>query len=114
VGVVELHGQREVLTVGHPVLVKQYKTKTIGEQNTKQALIVPVLRSLGWDMEDLDEVRVEYKPRGARNPVDYALLLMRTPRLFVEAKGLGENLHDPKWANQRDVIWTVTGSGDGW
>jgi hypothetical protein len=84
--------------------VKQYKTKTIGEQNTKQALIVPVLRSLGWDMEDLEEVRVEYKPRAARNPVDYALLLMRTPRLFVEAKGLGENLHDPKWANQMDGL----------
>jgi hypothetical protein len=47
-----------------------------------------------------DEVHREYRRRPADNPVDYALLLSRTPRLFIEAKGLGENIDDPKWANQ--------------
>jgi hypothetical protein len=41
--------------------------------------------------------------------VDYALLLSRTPRLFIEAKGLGENINDPKWANQTISYAAVAG-----
>jgi len=61
---------------------------------------VPVLRALGWDVEDLEEVKLEYRRRANDNPVDYALFVNRTPRLFIEAKGLGVNLDDPKPANQ--------------
>jgi hypothetical protein len=32
--------------------------------------------------------------------VDYALFLMREPRLFIEAKQLGSRLDDQRWANQ--------------
>jgi hypothetical protein len=39
----------------------------------------------------------------------YALLLSRTPRLFIEAKGLGENIDDPKWANQTISYAAVAG-----
>ena len=35
-----------------------------------------------------EEVDREYRRRSADNPVDYALLLLRTPQLFVEAKGI--------------------------
>jgi hypothetical protein len=69
--------------------VDRYRGSPIGEQNTKAALIEPVLRALGWDVEDIEEVQREYKPKSADNPVDYALLVLRTPRLFLEAKGLG-------------------------
>ena len=58
--------------------------QVIGESNTKSVLIEPVLRALGWDIGDLDEVRREFKRKPSDNPVDYALLL-RTPKLFVEA-----------------------------
>ncbi|WBB76620.1 hypothetical protein O7602_14265 [Micromonospora sp. WMMD1128] len=81
----------------------------IGEQNTKAGLIEPVIGALGWDLFDLDEVHREYRRRGADNPVDYALLMLRTPRLFIEAKGLGENLDDPRWANQTISYATVAG-----
>jgi hypothetical protein len=80
--------------------VAKYQRLGIGEQDTKAALIVPVLRSLGWDVEDLDEVKLEYRRRPIDNPVDYALFVSRTARLFVEAKKLGADLSDPKWANQ--------------
>jgi hypothetical protein len=40
--------------------IARYRGSRIGEQNTKAALIVPVLRSLGWNVEDLDEVQLEY------------------------------------------------------
>jgi len=99
--------------------IAQYKGKGIGEQNTKAALIVPVLRSLEWDLENLEEVRLEYRRRPSDKPVDYALLLHRNPTLFVEAKALDENLEDQKWANQivsyaavAGVEWVVLTNGD--
>jgi len=64
----------------------------------KATLIEPVLAALGWDVLDTDEVAREHKAPRAK-PVDYALLVMREPKLYVEAKGLGENLGDSKVAN---------------
>jgi len=72
-------------------------------------LIEPIIAALGWDVLDPDEVHREYRRRPADNPVDYALLLSRTPRLFIEAKGLGENINDPKWANQTISYAAVAG-----
>jgi hypothetical protein len=99
--------------------IAQYKGTGIGEQNTKAALIVPVLRSLEWDLENLEEVRLEYRRRPSDKPVDYALLLQRNPTLFVEAKALDENPEDQKWANQivsyaavAGVEWVVLTNGD--
>lgn len=81
----------------------------INEQNTKAGLIAPVIGALGWDLYDPDEVHHEYKRGRHDNPVDYALLLLRTPRLFIEAKALGENLDDPRWANQTIGYATMAG-----
>jgi Restriction Enzyme Adenine Methylase Associated len=81
----------------------------VGESNTKAGLIEPVIAALGWDVLDPDEVHREYRRRPSDNPVDYALLLSRTPRLFIEAKGLGENIDDPKWANQTISYAAVAG-----
>jgi len=101
--------------------VARYRGQAIGEENTKTALIDPVLRALGWDLEDLDEVRHEYRRKPGDNPVDYALLLLRTPRLFVEAKALGENLVDHRWAGQfigyagvAGVEWVAVTDGNEW
>lgn len=80
--------------------IEKYGAKGINEQNTKTTLIQPVLRALGWDVEDFEDVQCEYKRRKQDKPVDYALLLLRTPCLFVEAKALGQDLDDRKWANQ--------------
>jgi hypothetical protein len=95
------------------------RSSSIGEQNTKAALIEPILRALGWDVEDPEEIWREYRRRTVDNPVDYALMILRTPRLFVEAKSLGDNLDDPKWANQimsyavvAGVEWVVLTNGD--
>jgi Restriction Enzyme Adenine Methylase Associated/Type I restriction enzyme R protein N terminus (HSDR_N) len=99
--------------------VARYRGERIGEQSTKAALIVPVLRALGWNVEDLDEVQFEYRTVRGDNPVDFALLLQRRPVLFIEAKALGENLRDRKWASQivsyaavAGVEWVVLTNGD--
>ena len=75
----------------------QNRNENIGEQNTKAALIDPLLAALGWDVEDIDEVSREYRRKSQDNPVDYALFMLRSPRLFVEAKGLEKDLRDRKW-----------------
>lgn len=99
--------------------IDRHRGSNIGEQNTKLALINPVLRTLGWDVEDLEDVRSEFRRAPSDKPVDYALMLARTPRLFVEAKALDENLEDRRWANQivsyatvAGVEWVVLTNGD--
>src|ERR1019366_4803747 len=101
--------------------IERYQRENIGEQDTKAALIVPVLRALGWDVEDLEDVKLEYRRRPADNPVDYALFLLRTPRLFIEAKSLGSHLGDGKWASQilnyatvAGVEWVALTDGNEW
>lgn len=81
----------------------------VGESNTKAGLIEPIIAALGWDVLDPDEVHREYRRRPVDNRVDYAVLLLRTPRLFIEAKGLGDNLADPRWANQTISYAAVAG-----
>ncbi len=99
--------------------ITAYGGQSIGEQNTKAVLIVPLLRALGWDVEDLSEVQLEYKRRPSDRPVDYALMIRGAPRLFLEAKGLGENLEDRRWGDQiihyamvAGVKWVVLSNGD--
>ena len=99
--------------------VNRYRGERVGEQNTKAGLIVPILRALGWNVEDLDEVHLEYRGVPIDKPVDYALLLQRKPVLFIEAKALGENLNDRRWASQivsyaavAGVEWVVLTNGD--
>ena len=99
--------------------VARYGKTGVNEQNTKATLIQPLLRALGWDVEDLDDVHLEYRQKGKDKPVDYALLLLRSPCLFLEAKSLGEPLDDRKWANQvmgyasvAGVQWVVLTDGD--
>lgn len=99
--------------------IERSKGLHLNEQNTKASLIEPVLRAIGWDTEDFEEVHREFKPKSADNPVDYALFLIRSPRLFIEAKALGQDLNDRRWANQimgyasvAGVEWIVLTDGD--
>lgn len=99
--------------------LQRYRGRAIGEQNTKASLIEPLFEALGWDTRDFDEVHREFKAKRADRPVDYALQLLAKPRVFVEAKGLGENLSDRKWVGQilgyatvAGVTWCVLTDGD--
>jgi len=89
------------------------------EQDTKAVLIEPVLDALGWNMRDPDEVTREYRHKPQDNPVDYSLMLRRSPCLFVEAKAIGVNLNDRKWiaqsvsyASTAGVEWCVLTNGE--
>jgi hypothetical protein len=85
------------------------RKQIVGEQNTKAALIDPILIALGWDLQEIDEVRYEYRRKPQDNPVDYALFLSRTECLFIEAKSLEKDLNDRKWISQNLSYATVVG-----
>jgi hypothetical protein len=95
------------------------RKEQVGEQNTKATLIDPLLSALGWDLQEIDEVRREYRRKPQDNPVDYALFLNRTECLFIEAKSLEKDLGDRKWISQNisyatvvAVKWCVLTNGD--
>lgn len=71
---------------------RRYMSYVNGEQGTKNALIEPFLRALGFDPSDARAVRLEYQIGSGR--VDYALFLPEQPGpvFLVEAKKHGKNL----------------------
>jgi len=62
------------------------------EMVTRYALIDPLLRELGWDTENPDQVRPEYAPGSGR--VDYALMRDGKAIVMIEAKKLDTPLKD--------------------
>ncbi len=99
--------------------IGKFRDRGLGEQNTKASLIEPLLEALGWDIRDPDEVHREFRPTTKDSPVDYALKFLRKPRLFIEAKGLREDLTDRKWVTQvlgyaivAGVEWCLLTDGD--
>jgi len=90
------------------------------EANTKAHVIEPTLAALGWDVLDIDVVAREVKVFEGTF-LDYALKLVGAPRIYVEAKGAGENLDDKKfiaqainYANNDGVLWCVLTNGVRW
>lgn len=71
-----------------------------GEEATKQALVIPLLQLLGYDVFDPREVRPEFiadfavKKAGQFEKVDFAVYLNGKLALFVECKALGAQLQD--------------------
>lgn len=71
-----------------------------GEEATKQALVVPLLQVLGYDVFDPREVKPEYvadfavKKAGQFEKIDYTICVNGLPVIFVECKPLGATLED--------------------
>lgn len=74
-------------------------TKAANEANTKAVLIEPILQALGWDTTDPSQVSREYRVFDGTF-LDYALLIDGQPRLFVEAKAIGEKLNSNQFVSQ--------------
>jgi predicted type IV restriction endonuclease len=103
--------------------VRDYRDRRVRltESDTIRVLILPVLEALGWDLQDVEEVRSEYRHASADNPVDYTLFLHATPALFVKAKELGVSLNDREsllqtlnYANEAGVDWCVLAKREEW
>ncbi len=92
--------------------IGRYRGSGINEEDTRPSLIDPLLSALGWDTTERDEVRRGFRLQSNDNPVDYALIILGKPLLFLEAKSLDSNLDDRKWSRQ--IMVYATEAGVGW
>ncbi|WP_394842097.1 type I restriction enzyme HsdR N-terminal domain-containing protein [Pendulispora brunnea] len=75
--------------------VKRRQSYIKGEEATKQSLVLPLIQLLGYDIYNPTEVQPEYiadfakkKTNGQFEKVDYAIHLVDTPAIFIEAKAI--------------------------
>jgi len=87
------------------------------EALTHYALVDPILRALGWDISNPEQVRPEFPTEQGRP--DYALLWEGKPLMMVEVKPLHANLGQAKdkgfrycWKNK--VRYFVITDGERW
>jgi len=90
----------------------------LDEANTKSRIISPLLKKLGWDPLE-GEVRAEYPIKFATRTsyVDYALMVERSPAVFVEAKALRSDISSGHakqlidYGRHKGVNWCVLTNG---
>jgi hypothetical protein len=82
--------------------IEERKSRVQTEEAVKQALILPFLSVLGFDIYNPDELVPEFRAGWAKQAekIDYAVLIGKRLAIFVEAKGLNETLvnYDPQLA----------------
>ena len=60
------------------------------ETRTKQAIVLPLLHSIGWNIFDVDEVFPEYPVGGGK--IDYSLRYKNENKVFILVRRPGEDL----------------------
>ncbi|PKL92980.1 MAG: hypothetical protein CVV21_01140 [Candidatus Goldiibacteriota bacterium HGW-Goldbacteria-1] len=78
--------------------MKSGEAMELNEANTKSTFIEPLLRLLGWDTNNHNEVCLE--DAISRKRVDYSVRYNGRVEFFVEAKQVSVNLEDKKFINQ--------------
>lgn len=77
--------------------IKSINTSELNEGTAQTAIVMPVLRSLGWDTKDPDEVRLEYSVgKHLKGFADIALLSQDIPLIFIETKAPNRSLEIAK------------------
>ncbi len=79
--------------------IQSMDTSKLNESTAKTAIVMPVLRALGWDTTDPDEVHMEYRvAQHLQGYADIALLSQDTPLILIETKAphrsLGVSKHE--------------------
>ena len=88
------------------------------ERRTRQVLIDPLLKALGWDVSDPGAVYLEH------NRMDYALMSNASPIAVIEAKPLAKPLGKPlegkvitqaiTYAVENNILYIIVANGDRW
>ena len=94
------------------------------ETRTRQVLIDPLLKELGWDVGDPSAVELEYRVEReydvGMGKADYVLKSGLKLAAVIEAKRLGSTLLDKatnqvlNYANSKGVPWMIVSDGDRW
>lgn len=87
------------------------------EENTRSKLIQPLLKVLGWSVAFDAKMEHKLQVGSTRKSVDYALEIEDSPVIFVEAKGLYEDMDDDhinqieSYMRVADINWGVLTNG---
>lgn len=81
---------REELLIRLEKMKNNPSISKLDEAATKQCVILPILRTLGWDVDNPNEVTPEYKVESGN--VDYSLRLRDENKIFLEVKKTAEDL----------------------
>ena len=87
------------LVQSYEKLKSEGRLKSINEEATKQHFILPLFEALGWNVRDINEVYPEEHIKN-QGRADYAFKVNGRTQFFLEAKALGANLDDERWAKQ--------------
>lgn len=102
--------------VSEQILSRSPSLKGRGEEATKQALILPMLDALGYDIWNPTEVCPEFeadfavKKAGQKEKVDLAISLSGVPKIYFEVKSVETSLegHEGQLARYFNSTKTVT------
>jgi len=105
----------------NPVIEKAKRRLQSGEALNERAVeygvVMPIVKALGWDPENMDEMRPEYAVESRR--VDWAFLKDGRPCLFLEEKAPDQNLsaHEEQlldYAFKQGIRLAVLTNGGEW
>lgn len=88
----------KIKTVANQIVGRLPAVRGRGEEATKQALVLPMLDALGFDIWNPEEVCPEYsadfaiKKLGQKEKVDLAILINGIPRIYIEVKSVDQSL----------------------
>lgn len=103
-------------TVADQIMTRIPSVRGKGEEATKQALILPMIDALGYDIWNIDEVCPEFeadfviKKTGQKEKVDIAILVNQKPSIFFEVKPVDASLdgHEGQLARYYNSVPQVT------
>ena len=111
-----------LLTLQQRIITLETGRTAVTETDTRQGLINPLFRSLGWDFGDFVSVKSEVRHKSFNEPVDYAFYSSKEPSrpiLLLEAKRFGTDLGGKsivkqicEYMSEFGVQWGVISDGN--
>lgn len=112
----------EIIKLKERISGVEHGDSKLSETDTRQGLINPLFRVLGWDFSDFNSIKSEIRHASYNEPVDYAFYSSRdskSPILLLEAKALGTTLSSGKivkqlcaYLGEMGVQWGVLSDGN--
>lgn len=81
---------------------KNNSLNSYDEASTKQAIILPILSFLGWDVFNRNEIFPEYPVGNKGLKIDYSLKYNNENKVFIEAKRVKEDLESE--SHQKQIL----------
>ncbi len=84
-----------LLSLQKQIISIETNRTSLSETDTRQGLINPLFRALGWDFSDFESVKSEVRHKAFNEPVDYAFYSTKDQVrliLLLEAKKFGTNM----------------------